>query len=80
MWLNKRKINMNSIKEKRKVTFAINPIIIIFDDWEDRINTFDLDKKHFRLRIQRIEKEISWCFTSLHHEKIYSKINLEKDH
>lgn len=59
----------------KKVTFNLSPIIIVFDDdGEDRINTFDLDKKHFQFRIQKIEKKISWCLTTTHREKIYSKI------
>lgn len=61
-------------KEIRKVTFATRPKIIIFnDDNENRINTFDLDKKHFQFRIQRIEKEIGWCLTPQHREKIYGR-------
>lgn len=63
------------LKKTRKVTFALCPKIIIIDgDKKDRINTFDLDKKHFQFRIHRIEKEIGWCFTPKHREKIYGRL------
>lgn len=61
----------------KKVTFALQPTIIILKDSEDRKGPWEviaLDRYRFNHRIKTIEKKIGWCFKPLHREKIFKRI------
>jgi hypothetical protein len=59
----------------RKVKFALKPIIIIFEDDEDRKGPWELfavDRDRFNRRIRCVESKIGWCFEPNHREKIFN--------
>jgi hypothetical protein len=61
-----------SVVVTRKVKFALKPIIIIFEDDDDRKGPWELfavDRGRFNRRIQCVESKIGWCFEPNHRKK-----------
>lgn len=69
--------NGSLLPPKRKVKFALRPIIIFIEDDEDRKGPWELfavDRDRFNRRIVSIEKEIGWCFKPEHREKVFNRL------